>query len=117
MKYPDATLYPPVQSNLHLYKRLLRNIPLTSGQDFQSFLDATSDDTSRNDNDPLNSTQTSTGRGKSFWRKLSFTRKSYRVNPEQNNLPNLANGIAMSDLSDPFDTAHNEPLNEIRTVP
>lgn len=131
MKFPSATLYPPVHENLKLYKRLLRNIPLSSGQEYQTFLDATSLNASDSsgDTDPLNSTQTSQGRGKSFWRKFSFTKKSYRVNPEPV-LPNLQNGIAMSDLmrSDP-DAANNQPpsvplndtepsdLNAILTVP
>lgn len=78
-------MYPPVQENLSYYKRLLKNIPLRSGEEYQNFLNATSVDNSRSQNSdtgPLNSTQTDEGRGQSFWRKFSFTRKSYRVNPE-----------------------------------
>jgi hypothetical protein len=121
IKYPSATLYPPVHQDLKLYSRLLRNIPLRSADDYQKFLDATSQIENTGDTNPFNSTQTSQGRGKSFWRKFSFTKKpSPRVNPPEDNLP----GIAMSDLmrSNPsLPTAvENDPssseLNAILTV-
>lgn len=85
MKWPAATLYPPVHENLSYYKKLLKNIPLRSGEEYQNFLNATSVDNSRTqdgETGPLNSTQNTDGRGQSFWRRFSFTRKSYRVNPE-----------------------------------
>lgn len=115
LKYPSATLYPPVQENLQLYKRLLRNIPLASGQEYQTFLNATSSELnnstrSSGNTAPLNSTQTSQGRGKSFWRKFSFTRRSYKVNQD---LPNRNDAMAMSNLlrSDPLANAPvQEPL-------
>jgi hypothetical protein len=118
LKYPSATLYPPVQTNLELYKRLLRNIPLSSGQDFQSFLDATSPGNmstlSGGDNGPRNSTQNSFGQGKSFWRKFSFTRKPIQRTDPESGLP--AETVAMSNLlaSDTlagYTTAENNPLN------
>lgn len=79
-------MYPPVHENLQLYKRLLRNIPMSSGTDYQTFLDATAataDNDDTDDDKPLNSTQTSRGRGKSFWlRKFSSgARSTYHVNP------------------------------------
>ena len=100
--------------NLKLYKRLLRNIPLASAQDFQSFLDATAElDSSSENNAPLNSTQASQGRGKSFWRKFSFTRRSYNVEPV---LPMAMSNLLRSETTEPVDQQDPSDLNEIRTV-
>ena len=74
-------MYPPVHMNLSLYKRLLKNIPLRSAEEYQHFLDATSDShdssLSGGNTGPLNSTQDAQGHGRSyFWRPLA-TRKSH----------------------------------------
>lgn len=110
--FPSATLYPPVHENLALYKKLLKNIPLKSGTDYQSFLDAT---TSVNESSTLlgagwfNSTQTNGGRNSEskFWKRFSIVRKKSAVRspPLRKSGRQEDIGIAMSDLlsSDPLD--------------
>lgn len=97
------TLYPPVKQNLSYYKKLLKNIPIRSGEEYQHFLNETSLNETSQDGDtgPRNSTQTENGRGQSFWRRFSFTRKSYRVNPPANSRRDLELGEILP---------RNEPL-------
>jgi len=80
--FPSLTLYPPVHLNLSYYKRLLKNIPMKTAQDYEQFLNATADISSSSNNGtaaphgPLNSTQDPQGHGRShFWRP--FARKKY----------------------------------------
>ena len=93
---PDASGFPPVHLNLSLYQDLLKNFPFGSGEEYQAFLNATSQSQTSTENSnatnqsppsthepPLSSTFTNSaaGRPKGFWRNLSLSRKSYKVNP------------------------------------
>jgi len=120
--WPAATLYPPVHENLSYYKRLLKNVPLRSGQEYQNFLDATSVEDSNSldgDTDPRNSTQTEGGRGQSFWRKFSFTRKSPRVPPKTND-GDLEMGNILQPRNEPtasaFASVPLDPQNSVDTI-
>jgi hypothetical protein len=83
----------------------LKNVPLRSGQEYQNFLDATSveDDSNSLDGNtgPRNSTQNEGGRGQSFWRKFSFTRKSPRV-PSKTNNEDLEMGNILQQRNEPM---------------
>ena len=95
MYKPEYNGFPPVHLNLSLYQDLLKNFPFGSGEEYQAFLNATTSQSqsttvnssaanqSPSNQDPLSSTFTNSaaGRPKSFWRNLSFSRKSYKVNP------------------------------------
>ena len=93
MYYPEYNGFPPVHLNLSLYKDLLKNFPFGSGEDFQAFLNATSqsqtstmssaaNQSPSTQEPPLSSTfSNSASRPRAFWRNLSFSRKSYKVNP------------------------------------
>ena len=96
MYRPDASGFPPVHLNLGLYQDLLKNFPFNSGDEFQAFLNATSQSQTSTVNSsatdqsppsthepPLSSTFANTAdHQKGFWRNWSFAaRKSYKVNP------------------------------------
>ena len=94
MYRPDASGFPPVHLNLGLYQDLLKNFPFNSGEEYQAFLNATSQSQASTVNSsaadkspsthepPLSSTfSNSASRPKAFWKNLSFARKSYKVNP------------------------------------
>ena len=69
--------------NLSLYKDMLKNIPLGSAEDYQTFLNMTSPSYLSNGTTqaPLSSTltETETGHQQGFWKNLSFARKSMRA--------------------------------------
>ena len=95
MYRPDASGFPPVHLNLGLYQDLLKNFPFNSGEEYQAFLNATSqsqtstvnssatDQSPSSNQVPLSSTFANTAdHQKGFWRNWSFAaRKSYKVNP------------------------------------
>lgn len=116
MVFPSATLYPPVHENLSLYKRLLKNIPLKSGQDYQSFLDATSsaedsfDASDAEAINPFHSTETSKAKSHSktfFWKRFSMIAKKPAPSSlsRRNGQQDIA--IPMSDL------LGNDPLHHV----
>ena len=89
MYRPNASGFPPVHLNLGLYQDLLKNFPFNSGDEFQAFLNATSQSQTSTVNSnatdqspPLSSTFANTAdHQKGFWRNWSFAaRKSYKVN-------------------------------------
>jgi hypothetical protein len=103
----------------------LKNVPLRSGQEYQNFLDATSveDDSNSLDGNtgPRNSTQNEGGRGQSFWRKFSFTRKSPRVPPKTNNGDDLEMGNILQPRNEPMASGFasvplNPPENSADTI-
>ena len=69
--------------HLSLYKDMLKNIPLGSAEDYQTFLNMTSPSYLSNGTTqaPLSSTltETETGHQQGFWKNLSFARKSMRA--------------------------------------
>ena len=69
--------------HLSLYKDMLKNIPLGSAEDYQTFLNMTSPSYLSNGTNqaPLSSTFTETGTGhpQGFWKNLSFARKSMKA--------------------------------------